>query len=502
LARRIRLRYTGLVAFASKIFSVFTGLAFLLFLTRNVTLEDFGVWALVMVVIHYIIFPHSLTNYWVTRYVARGFKVAKTGLATNLALSLLGFVFSLLISPYIAKTVNADPAYFMVGSLIVPAWYLVLSLEAVARGCIPHIIGYGFVTFEITKVILGLIMIVYMKIGLYGAFMSLVIAYLVQAIFLLASLRGYVTAGNIDLNTAKKWLKMSWVPFYEGLAYLLLSLDAFIVTLLTFSSLPLSLWRSALTITTIVSYSTELASALYPKLLSGGSKQDVETSFKLVLMFAIPCAIGALILAEPLLRIFKREFVDAAIILRVNVLTVLLTCVVGILNFVIIGTEKIDIEDASFKKLLKSRLFLLPTLSYIQALVYLPTICIASAIIINLSLKPVEVNVPLACTLIGLFSLIPIFTYKYKLAKKILLFQFPVKSSAKYGLASIALAGVIILFHPKTTVQTIASVFLGAFAYFSVLFTIDKDTRQLINSIISTFKSKLRNTRAQKTLNA
>ena len=490
MARRIRLRYTGLLAFASRVFSVFTGLAFLFLLTRNVTFKDWGVWALVMVVIHYIVFPHCLTNYWVTRHMARGFKVAKTGLAMNLALSLLGFVFSLLISPYIAKTIDADPVYFMVGSLILPAWYLVLSLEAVARGCIPHIIGYGFVTFEITKVILGLIMIVYMEIGLYGAFMSLVIAYLVQAIFLLTSLRGYVTEGNIDLNTAKKWLKTSWVPFYGGLAPLLLSLDALIVTLLTLSSLPLRLWRAALMITTIVSYSTELASALYPKLLSGGSEQDVETSFKLVLMFAIPSAIGALILAEPLLRIFKREFVEAAIIIQVNVLTVLLTCVVGILNFVIIGTEKVDTEDATFKKLLKSRLFLLPTLSYIRALVYLPTICIVSVIIINLSLEPVYLNVPLACTLIGLFSLIPIFAYEYMLAKKILPFQFPVKSLAKYSLASIALAGVIILFHPKTTVQTIASVFLGAFTYFSVLFIIDKDTRQLIDSIISTFKSK------------
>jgi len=489
LARRIRLRYTGLIVFASKIFSVFTGLAFLFFLTRNVTLTDFGIWALVMVVVSYIIFPHSVVNYWVTRYVARGIKVAKTGLAMNLVISLLGFAVSLLVSPYIAKMVNADPAYFMVGSLIIPAWYLVLSLEAIAGGCIPHIVGYGFVAFEITKVILGLITIVYMKTGLYGAFFSIVIAFLVQAAFLLTNLRGHVTDGTINLNSAKKWFEMGWIPFYASLAPFLLSLDVLIVTLFAFSSLPISLWRAALTFTTIVSYSTELASALYPKLLSGGSEQDVETSFKLVLMFVIPSATGALILAEPLLRIFKWEFVEAAIILRVNVLTVVLTCVLGILNSVIIGTEKVDIEeDASFKKLLKSRLFLLPTLSYVRVFMYLPAICVVSAIIVNSSIEPVYLNLPLACTLIGLFSLIPIFVYEYMLAKKSLPFHFPVKSLAKYTLASVALAGITILFHPKTAVQTITSVFLGAFAYFSVLFIIDKDTRQLINSIMSTFK--------------
>jgi len=494
LARRIRLRYTGLVVFASRIFSVFTGLAFLFFLTRNVTLDNdplkaFGVWALVMVVVSYLIFPHYITNYWVTRDVARGFKVAKTSLVMSLAFSLLGFAISLIISPYIAKMVNADPAYFMVGSLILLAWYLVLNLEAIASGCTPHIIGYGSVTYEITRVILALILIVYLKTGLYGAFISIIIAFLAQAAFLLMSLRGHVTEGTIDLNSAKKWLKMFWVPLYTSLAPFLLSLDAFIVTLFAFSSLPLSLWRAALTFTTIVGYSTDLAFALYPKLLSGGSEQDVETSFKLVLMFVIPSATGALILAESLLQIFKREFVEAAIILRVNVLAVVLTCVLGILNSVIIGTEKVDIkEDASFKKLLKSRLFLLPTLSYVRALMYLPAICVISAFIVNLSLEPVYLNLPLACSWIGLFSLIPVFAYEYMLAKKILPFHFPVKSLAKYSLASVVLAGVTFLFHSRITVQTIASIFLGAFAYFSVLFIIDRDTRQLITSIISTFK--------------
>jgi hypothetical protein len=148
-------------------------------------------------------------------------------------------------------------------------------------------------------------------------------------------------------------------------------------------------------------------------------------------------------------------------------------------------------EDASFKKLLKSRLFLLPTLSYVQALIYLPALSIASVIIINLSLNPIYINVPVACSLIGLFSTIPIFAYEYRLAKKILPFQFPVKSLAKYGLASIVLAGVIMLLYPKGTVETITTVLLGALAYFLVLFIIDRDARQLLNSIISEFKSKV-----------
>lgn len=127
MARTIRLRYTGLVAFTSQVFSVFTGLAFLTMLTRNVTIEHYGVWAYIMLIISYITFPNCLINYWATRYTARGLKVAKTSLATILTFSLLGFAISILISPYLAKTVNVDPAYFIVGSFLVPTMYLLFS---------------------------------------------------------------------------------------------------------------------------------------------------------------------------------------------------------------------------------------------------------------------------------------------------------------------------------------------------------------------------------------
>jgi hypothetical protein len=492
LAKGIRLRYSGLIVFASQVLSVFTGLAFLIFLTRNVAkLEYFGVWGYIMLIVSYITFPNCLVTYWATRYTARGLKVAKTSLVMILTFSIVSFAVFILISPYLAKTVGIAPLYFMVGSFLVPIMYVLYTLGSIAQGCVPHILGYGVAIFEISKVILAFIAIVYLKTGLYGALISVTIAQLAQVIFLLVRLWNRLTEGNIDLNTTKKWLRMGWVPLYSSLPSILLGAGPLIITLLTFSAEPIAFWNAATAITAIVGYSTQLAFALYPKLLSGGNERDVETSFELVLMFAVPLAIGAELLAGPLLQILRAQFIEAAIILRVDTLNVFLSCIMGMLGSVIIGTEKVDTENATFKKLLKSRLFLLPTLSYIQAFVYLPAICIASAIIVSLSLGPFYLNLPLACELIELSCMVPIFTYEYKLAKKILPFKFPVKSLAKYSLASIALAAVIIFFYPKRADQTIVSVFLGAFAYFCVLFVIDKNARRLMNSIVSTFKSKV-----------
>lgn len=489
MARKIRLRYTGLVAFASRVFSILTGLAFVTIVTRNLPLTGFGVWQYISLLISYVIFPSSILNYWVTRDVARGFKVAKINLTMNLAFSLLGFVIFFPISPYVAKTVNADPAYFMIGSLMIPTMYMVSSLEAIAAGCIPHITSYGFVAFEITKVIFGFITILYMKLGLYGAIITILVAYLTQTIFLFVNLRSYIGEGSVNWNAAKKWLRMGWIPLYSSLGGVLAGLDVFIITLLTFSSEPLAFLRASGFISMVISYSGVLASALYPRLLAGGSEKDVETSFKLVLMFAVPSAVGAILLAEPLLHIFNPEYVVAATILRVSTLNIFLGCIGTILNSVVIGTEKVDVEDASFGKLIRSRLFLLPSLYYIYVSIYLPIVYVVTALIINLRIEPVYLNVGVAINLVGLLVSASILAYTYRIAKRTLPFKLPVKSLTKYVLASIAMVSIIIPFYPQKFVQTMTSVTIGAIAYFLVLIGIDKDARDLIRQILSTFKT-------------
>ena len=492
MARKIRFRYTGLVMFMSRVISILTGLAFVTMVTRNVSLTEYGIWQYMVLLVSYFVFPNRTINYWVTRFVARRFKVAKIGLLMNLIFSLIGFVVLFAISPFVAKLVNTDPLLFMVGSLIIPSMYLVAGCEAIAKGSSPHINAYGFLTFEVTKVILGAITILHMQIGIYGALVSVLIAYIAQASFLLTNLRNYIREAHVDWNTASKWLRTGWIPLYSDLPPILVSLDAMIVTMLTSSTEPIGLWKVGTTITQVVGFSSLLTYALYPKLLAGGSEEDVETALKLVLTFAIPSAIGALLLAEPLLWILGYQYRPAANILRMSILSVLLASIGDIWNSIIIGTEKVDTKQLSFKRLLKSRLFLLPTLNYAKVFVYLPLVCIVTTTIISTHTEPVYLNVPFACNVMSLLTLIPIVTYTYRLAKGILPFKFPLKSLAKYVLASMVLFIIIIPFYPRGFAGTITLITISALAYFLILCAIDKDTRELVSQVISTFKMRYR----------
>jgi O-antigen/teichoic acid export membrane protein len=487
LGANVRLRYTGLITFLSRIISVFTGFVFITLVTRNLTLDDFGAWQYILLLTSYMTFPQSVVNYWITRYIARELKAAKTGLILSLVFSLIGLGVFLLISPPAADSVNISLNYFLIASFVIPILGTETSLEAIAHGCAPQLAGYGFLIFEITKVISGFITIFYLRTGLFGAIVSLLFSYIAQTMFLFVSLRSHII-GDFDGNMAKKWMKIGWIPLYGGAASFLASLDALIVILLISSSEPMAFWRAASTITGIVGYSSLLASALYPKLLAGGDKRDVETSLNLVLMFAIPSLIGALILAEPLLRILRYEYDVAANILRINALLVFLGSLTTVLNSIVTGTEKADVEETSFRRLLKSRLFLLPTISYVYLAFYLPLVYIITLMLKNTAIESLYVNIPLILNIVAFLFYIPVFIYSYRLAHRVLPFKFPVKHTGKYILASTILAAILILFYPHSTIETVLMVLLSAIIYCGVLFVIDEETRDLAKRIFTSFR--------------
>ncbi|MEM1574679.1 MAG: hypothetical protein QXF09_00190 [Nitrososphaerota archaeon] len=482
MARKIRLRYTGLIAFSSRIFSIFTGLIFITTVTRNVPVYDFGIWQYISQLISYFLFPLCIISYWSTRYIARNIKVGKTSLLLTSLFSMIAFIFFLIISPYVAKGVNADIAFFILGSLILVFLSLINGLESIAHGYKPHVPSYGFIIFEIIKVILGIITVFYMRTGLYGALTSLLIAYVAQSIFLLIVLKDEIH-GNFNLEITKKWFKMGWVPFYNNFSGFLTSLDILIVTLLTSSSEPIAFWKAATTVAIVIGYSNSLALALYPKLLSGGSGKDIENSFKLVLMFSIPLTIGAIILAEPLLRILRSEYVLAANILRICSISFLIGSLRSIIDSVIVGTESIDInENITFKKLLRSKLFLLPSLTYISNIFYLPLTYFITNYLLRDNSQQSFINIPLYINVVGLIINIAIFIYTFNLSKKIISYNFPIKNVLRYIFSVIIMSLIIILFYPKTFRETILLVGFGAMIYFSILLLIDEETRQLLKN--------------------
>jgi len=60
----IRVTYSGLIAFVIGLVSVFTGLAFVLIVTRRLSPEEFGTWALLGTIIGYLLISERIISYW------------------------------------------------------------------------------------------------------------------------------------------------------------------------------------------------------------------------------------------------------------------------------------------------------------------------------------------------------------------------------------------------------------------------------------------------------
>ncbi|MEM2585022.1 MAG: hypothetical protein QXP99_05845, partial [Thermoproteota archaeon] len=104
----IRLRYSGLVNFASKILSVVTGLLFTIIVTRRLSEEAFGTWQFYSDLISYFLIPSCIVNYWLVRDLRRGRQVVKSGVFFNSTMSIISTLLFLILSPLFSSQVFID----------------------------------------------------------------------------------------------------------------------------------------------------------------------------------------------------------------------------------------------------------------------------------------------------------------------------------------------------------------------------------------------------------
>jgi len=88
----IRVTYSGFIAFTVAILGIFLGLVFTLMITRRLTPEEFGTWALILGIVGYFLISESFITFWTTRQISRGEEVAKTSVLSSIIISFLAIL--------------------------------------------------------------------------------------------------------------------------------------------------------------------------------------------------------------------------------------------------------------------------------------------------------------------------------------------------------------------------------------------------------------------------
>lgn len=498
---KIRLRYASLIVFAARIVSIGTGILFILMITRNTSPEEFGIWGNIIDMLAYFTVPALIIPFWAARFFARGnTESAKTGLVANVIMSLLAFPIYLVLIPiinaYALHVTEIQLLLYTMASIQILESYALIALEALLQVKKPQMIGYGSAILEVTKVIVGIALIPHFK--LLGAISVMLIASLIQLIFYLKFTVEELKA-RIKWSHIKEWLRASFFNLFSLIGQRV-AVSNLIILFIFGGILARGFYGAALTIAAAVSYSGALGFALYPKLLSEKKAEDALTSLRMILMFGIPMATGAIVLSDLFLIILRPEFIEARFVLVVLALVSLIGSVSGFLETIVYGTERLDEKDKiPLRALLRSRIFLLAALPYVSSAITLPTLFY---ILTSAPRQPAEAALYL--TLIDLAAGIALLAIRYRLAIKCLPFVFPRKAVAKYCLASAAMIPVLLMIPQLTKISSTVTISLiesmayfaimtliGAVVYFAVLCLIDKEARAIMKFFVEKLQGSL-----------
>jgi O-antigen/teichoic acid export membrane protein len=352
----IRPRKTGLIVFSSRIVSVFTGLLFLVMITRWLTPSQFGLWEFIIDVVAFAAYPTGIITYWATREVARGRPVARTALLTSQLTSVIGVGFYLLLAFLSYRVVGSAIGPFLLAVALVPLAYWTQASASLVSGYDPAISGYSLFLSEPAKLITAYPLLFVFKVGIYGVIASIAVSYLVQGLYTTYRLRP-ASADRFDLSLGVHWLRDWQVPTLVTASYLLGIADTFVASLGQGGTSLAGYYQAAFQVATIVSYATYLSAALYPMMLRNATDKLPGEVLEFALLFAIPMTSGAIALAPKILYLLKPDYVASASALVVLSFAAIAVLVSVVMDQSLMGREKADLvaEDRT-KRILSSDL--------------------------------------------------------------------------------------------------------------------------------------------------
>jgi hypothetical protein len=469
-----------------------TGLIFSVLVTRNLLIEEFGLYSLIGSLVAYAMFGHIILSYWTSRHIARGEDAGKTSLVTSGIFSGLGTIMYLAVAIFVASNTKTDFSILLLGSLIIPLTYVSNTLDNINQGFRPQATSYSLVSFELAKVPLGFLLLQSINMGIEGAMLATIFALGVKCIvgiyFAYPKLSSKFNPAYI-----KKWLKLSWLSLYDGVSSNIYVLDTLIVSLILSSTEPLAYFAAAMTVSTIAAHSTVLSFALAPKLISDANIEHVKTVLRLFSLIGIPIFVAVIIFAKPILFLLNPAYSVAVIAVYLMASRAFIYSIYTLFAGVLGGMERVDtINEAKFTHYRKSNLFYLSTLHYIRAGVYIGSLLVLTFIAKIQFWQTIDIVIAWgAASLLGeILIVIPVINK----VKKIGFLSFEFKFIIKYSLIALIVAIMSLLMIDRLVVfeRNLATFLPGLFTslafgvvlYFGILYFLDDYTKRLFKAIL------------------
>ncbi len=442
MSEGVRLRYAGIVNFTANIARLIVSLGFVVIVTRRLSVEEFGLWAIILALVNYPIMPISFWNYWCSRFVAR--RIPRS-LGTGIAVTLSYLPLALLVYCLAAYAMYVFVIGWGLSTMLIFGVLLVVIIafrnvfSGISQAYAPEVLGYGSLVYEFLRLPLAFLLVVLLCLRLDGALLTMVISHLMALMVMMFFLyRRGLRWDGIDLTLAKRWFKGFLIPLIGIVNGLILSSDRILLASLSGSEVPVAYMSAGYSLRNPIVYGRATASGLYAKMLRGGSASDVEEITRLYFAVTLFMLITILCLAYPLMSLLNPIYRDAYWIVLITGLFAFIQGVVGIFGPIVSGREEVDLKpDVAVKDFIKSRLF-----KWSSTSITMHVVSLVFGTILLLIFMPFN-NIILLASAYPISWLISlcIFTPRFhRLAKSVVDFKFPWRDIMPFIIASLCSA--------------------------------------------------------------
>jgi hypothetical protein len=496
----IRVTYSGLISLIVGLISVIVGLLFTLVVTRTLDPKEYGTWGLIGGLVAYASIIEPLISIWAARETARDIGSEKTAILSSILFSGGGVIIYIIAAFFIGHKVDVDQTAVFFGSILIPTIYLNRIFTAINVGWKPHIASYGQLSFAITEIILGIVLVHLLHMKIYGVIITVMVAYLVSIFILWAYAKDRIK-GKLRIEFLKKWLKLAWLQTYQTIGTTIPSFDVTIFSVLTGSVIGLAFWSAASVMTNFVKNSSPLILVANSRLLQGGNTKYLRETLTQFFYFSILFTSLAITFAKQGLFILNPLYQIAVPVVIIMSVQAFLNNLTSSILTLITGVEKVDLDEkSSFKDYFKSKLTFVSTFFLIQSLVYV--IMLSVGLVLFMTSTNSRIDLLIYWSVIALISQIPFTIYSIILLKKHLGIMPDSASIIKYVLASCLAFGPVYFLMDKFLIykNNVFNFFpslalfvgIGIGVYLMITYFVDKRTRVLFGAIINEFNHKNR----------
>jgi hypothetical protein len=208
-------------------------------------------------------------------------------------------------------------------------------------------------------------------------------------------------------------------------------------------------------------------------------------------MFAIPLAAITMVMSKSFLNVLSVAYDEASPVLILLTFDMIVVLISQFYASLLLGAEEIDVEGKiPLGKLVKSKIFQVSTMTYVQAAISLP--------LVYFLLTQTQIGNPLEAVLyvtaINLGVHVVTASLLYALTRGQVRIIIAWRSLGKYLAVSVVTAVFLLLLPNPTTIGwTFGKVILGISTYAALLMATDSEARVLVRAIIQEIRSSAEN---------